>query len=74
VLETKYLVHLDEQLLCNYSLVLVLTVDGGFQDAKQNGRGKGLLADSVLLLIYIKALQKGEPDAQSWVHVFVALL
>ena len=74
MLKAKYLVNLNDQLLCNQSLVLVLTVDGGFQDAKQNGGGKGLLADSVLLLIYIKALQKGKPDAQPWVHVLVALL
>lgn len=74
MLETKYLVHLNDQLLCNYSLVLVLTVDCSFQDAQQNGRGEGLLADSVLLLVYVEALQKVEPDAQSWVHVLVALL
>jgi len=37
MLEAKYLVHLNDQLLGNYSLVLVLTVDGSFQDAQQNG-------------------------------------
>ena len=74
MLETKYLVQKNDQLLCNYSLVLVLTIDSSFEDAQQNGRGEGLLADSVLLLVQVEALQKVEPDAQSWVHVLVALL
>jgi hypothetical protein len=74
VLKTKNLVHLYGELLCNYSLVLVLSIDCGFQDAEQNRRGKVLLADSVLLLILAKALQKAEPNAQSWIHVLVAFL